>query len=162
MAKSNDIAAGDDVVLLVEDRDDDVHLIKRALRKTSLPRRVEVAPGGAEAIAYLSGAGPYADRRRFPLPALVILDLRMPGVSGYDVLEWLRGRADLAAIPVVVFSSVAEEQSVKRTYGQGARFYFVKPVSAAKYPAIFSEVESFFATVRKAEARRRPRGGAGE
>jgi CheY-like chemotaxis protein len=116
-------------ILLVEDDPNDVLLIQRAFRKANLINPIQVVGDGEEAVSYLSGEGSYADRRRYPLPILVLLDLKLPRKSGFEVLEWLRGEPDLKRLPVVVFTSSTEGLDVNRAYDLGANSYLVKPVS---------------------------------
>ena len=129
---------------MIEDDDGDAKLIARALKKTSLPGRLALARTGAEAIAYVDGVPPYDDRDRHPAPALVILDLKMPGLDGYDVLRALRSRPGSRGVPVVVLTGVGEPASVRRTYELGASVYFVKPPAGRGYGAIVREVENYW------------------
>jgi CheY-like chemotaxis protein len=121
--------SGSATVLLVEDDPNDVLLTQRAFRKLGVPLDLQIAGDGDAAVAYLSGAGDYADRQRFPLPALVLLDLKLPRRSGLEVLEWRRGRSPLDRIPVVVLTSSRESTDVNTAYQRGANSYLVKPVS---------------------------------
>jgi CheY-like chemotaxis protein len=116
-------------ILLVEDNANDVLLIERAIRKAKLANPIQVATNGEEAIAYLAGDPPYADRHRFPLPILILLDLKLPRKSGLEVLEWLRGCPQLRRINVVVLTSSRESSDVNRAYDLGVNSYLVKPVS---------------------------------
>jgi CheY-like chemotaxis protein len=131
-------------VLLVEDNDDDVKLIQRAFKKTHLPQRVEVARDGGEALNYLTGAPPYDDRDHFPLPALVILDLKMPRVDGFDVLAAVKGTFGLRRIPVIVLTSSSELSDIHRSYDLGANSYLVKPVAFGRFAEVVSEIESYW------------------
>ncbi|MGD8717899.1 MAG: response regulator [Candidatus Zixiibacteriota bacterium] len=140
------------LVLLVEDNEDDVMLITRALKKTSLPGRLEVIRTGAEAVAYVAGASPYDDRDHHPLPELVILDLRMPGVDGYEVLKVIRSQEDLLEVPVVILTGVGEAASVDRTFDLGATVYFVKPHAGRSFADIAGEIENFWTASREREA----------
>lgn len=137
------------VVLLIEDNDDDVRLITRALGKTVLPKRVEVARSGAEAVAYITAAPPYEDRGRYPLPVLIILDLKMPGVDGYDVLRMIRARDDLCGVTVVILTDVKETGSVSRTYDLGASVYFVKPHAGRSFADVAREIENYWLAGRE-------------
>jgi CheY-like chemotaxis protein len=138
------VTAGDQVILLVEDDDGDAKLIVRALKKTALPGRLEVVRTGTEAIAYVDGVPPYDDRARHPSPALIILDLRMPGLDGYDVLKVLGSRSDMRRVPIMVLTAVGEAASVRRTYELGASIYFVKPSAGRGYAAIAREMENYW------------------
>lgn len=117
------------VILLVEDSPDDATLIRRAFQKTNLMNPVQLVEDGEEAIAYLSGAGSFADRGRFPLPALVLLDIKLPRRSGLEVLEWVRGAPGLKRLPVVMLTSSREQIDVNRAYDLGVNSYLTKPVA---------------------------------
>jgi len=115
-------------ILLGEDDPNDVLLIQRAFRKSDVVNPIQVVGDGEEAIAYLSGRGPYADRKRYPLPVLLLLDLKLPRKSGFEVLEWLRQQPGLKRLPVAVLTSSAETPDINRAYDLGANSYLVKPV----------------------------------
>lgn len=115
-------------ILLVEDNPDDVLLIRRASRKANLLNPLYVVEDGEQAIAYLSGQGIYADRNRYPLPVLILLDLKLPRKSGFEVLAWLKTHPQLRRIPVVVLTSSRESPDIVRAYDLGANSYLVKPV----------------------------------
>lgn len=116
-------------LLLVEDDPNDVMLFRRAKDKSNLVNPLQVVEDGEAAIAYLSGQGQYADRNRYPLPALVLLDLKLPRKSGLEVLAWLRQQPGLQRLPVVVLTSSRESLDVARAYDLGANSYLVKPVA---------------------------------
>ncbi|GIX49663.1 MAG: response regulator [Candidatus Tectimicrobiota bacterium] len=120
-----------DVVLLVEDDANDVLLVELAWQRVQPPAQLQVVRNGDAAIAYLSGRGAYADRQRYPLPVLVLLDLQLPGRSGFEVLAWLRQQARLRRLPVMVFTSSGEAGDVNRAYDLGANAYLVKPATLA-------------------------------
>ena len=115
-------------ILLVEDSPDDALLIQRAFRKANLANPVQLVQDGEEAVAYLSGAPPFEDRARFPLPVFMLLDLKLPRRSGLEVLEWLRQRSDIKRLPVVVLTSSRETVDVNRAYDLGVNSYLTKPV----------------------------------
>jgi len=115
-------------ILIVEDNATDVMLIRRALAKSNIANPVHVVVDGDRAVAYLSGLDGYDDRAQFPLPALVLLDLKLPRRSGLEVLEWLRGQDGLRRLPVVMLTSSRQSQDVNRAYDLGANSYLVKPV----------------------------------
>lgn len=114
-------------ILLVEDSSDDVVLIRRALTKVNLANPLQVVEDGEQAEAYLAGRDAYADRDRFPLPALMLLDLKLPRRSGFEVLAWLRQQPGLRRLPVIVLTSSREPADVQRAYDLGANSYLVKP-----------------------------------
>ena len=114
------------VILLVEDREDDILLVRRAFAKASLQNPLHVVRTGEEAVAYLSGEGKYSNRAEYPLPRLVLLDLKMPGMDGFEVLTWIRRQPGIRALPVVVLTSSSELRDVNRAYQLGANSFFVK------------------------------------
>ena len=115
-------------VLLVEDNPDDVALFQRAFRKANIANPLRVVTDGEEAVAYLAGRGEYAERARHPLPVLVLLDLKLPKRSGYEVLAWLRRQEGLRRLPVAVLTSSRQAADVNRAYDLGANAYLQKPV----------------------------------
>ena len=116
-------------VLLVEDDPNDVLLVQRAFRRANLAHVIQTVEDGEEAVAYLSGKSPYADRDRYTLPTLMLLDLKLPRKSGLEVLHWLRQQEGLKRLPVVVLTSSRETADVNRAYDLGANSYLVKPVA---------------------------------
>jgi CheY-like chemotaxis protein len=115
-------------ILLVEDKETDVLLIRRAFDKTRLANPVQVVTDGDAAVDYLAGQGAYADRQQFPLPILILLDLKLPRRSGIEVLQWLRTQETLKRIPVVMLTSSHQERDVNAAYDTGVNSYLVKPV----------------------------------
>jgi CheY-like chemotaxis protein len=114
-------------ILLVEDNPDDVLFMEQAFRKIEMREPLRIARDGLEAIQYLEGTGGYAERKRFPLPALILLDLKLPKRSGHQVLEWKKGRAELSSVYVMVITSSGDLSDVRRAYEQGAFSYHLKP-----------------------------------
>jgi CheY-like chemotaxis protein len=115
-------------ILLVEDSPDDALLIQRACRKANLANPVQHVSDGEEAVAYLSGASPWSDRAKFPLPVFMLLDLKLPRRSGLEVLEWVRRESPVKRLPVVVLTSSRESVDVNRAYDIGVNSYLTKPV----------------------------------
>ena len=130
--------AADCTVLLVEDNPDDVLLTTRAFKRANLFSPIQVVEDGDKAVSYLSGAPPYNDRDRYPLPVLVLMDLKLPRRSGLEVLKWIRSVPALKVLPVVVLTSSAENKDVNSAYDLGANSYLVKPVG---FDALFDMVK---------------------
>jgi len=118
----------DCVILLAEDDPNDVLLIQRALQRSNIVNPLQVVRDGADAVAYLNGDLQYGDRERYPLPVLLLMDLKMPRKSGLEVLEWLRQQTGgLRRLPVVVLTSSNQSLDINRAYDLGANSYLVKP-----------------------------------
>ena len=115
-------------ILLVEDNPSDVFIMKRSFRKAKIDVAIHIASDGEQAIAYLSGAGKYADREKFPLPAAILLDLKLPRRSGFEVLEWVKNQPPLNRIPVVVLTSSRQSCDINRAYDEGANSYLTKTI----------------------------------
>ena len=116
-------------ILLIEDDPNDTLIVQQAVELDGLNHIVHDVPGGEEAIRYLLGQGEYADRRHFPLPNVILTDLKMPGMSGFSFLSWLRSQPQLSVIPAIAFSSSPAEMDVEEAYRVGANCYIVKPSS---------------------------------
>src|SRR5690349_21685109 len=116
------------VVLHIDDDPNDTVLLEAAARKAKVSFLLQNVPDGEAAIAYLSGSGVYADRLRYPIPALILLDLKMPRATGFEVLQWIRAHADLGQIPVVILSGSELQQDIQQAYSTGANSYLVKPI----------------------------------
>lgn len=116
-------------ILLVEDDANDILLIQRAFRQVNLVHPIRIVQDGASAIAYLAGEDPYRDRDQYPLPHLILLDLKLPRRSGLEVLAWFKQQPSLRRIPVVILTSSREDIDVDRAYDMGANSYLLKPVT---------------------------------
>ncbi len=136
-------------ILHVEDSEEDAVLFGRACDASGLSSTCYTVRDGWEAVAYLEGAGKFADRNLYPLPDLIVLDLKMPGMDGFDFLKWLRQQAEFLSLPVLVFTRSTKEEDKVRAINQGASGYFVKP-------------RDFATLVRLTESWRKNVGGDGE
>ena len=116
------------ILLHVEDDPNDVLLLQRAFRKANAALAIHAVTDGDKAVAYLSGAEEFADREKYPLPTVVLLDLKMPRKSGLEVLQWIRGNQVLRRAIVIVFTSSKHDEDVNKAYEIGANSYLVKPV----------------------------------
>ncbi len=130
------MASGESIVLYVEDEENDRILMELAFQKVGLEAALRMVNHGRAAIDYLSGAGVYSEREKYPLPAVVLLDLNLPEVHGFDVLKWIRAQPVHSGLPVVVFTSSAREEDRARALELGASEYLQKPV----VPGGFQEV----------------------
>lgn len=115
-------------ILLVEDSPDDELLFKLILRRNHVENPVLVVRDGMAAIAYLEGREPYSDRSKYPMPCILCIDLKMPGVDGFAVLEWLRQNpATRTKLLVIVLSNIADAAEIRRAYDLGANSFLSKP-----------------------------------
>jgi CheY-like chemotaxis protein len=116
-------------VLLVDDDDNDVVLFRRSLANSGAPVRLVAVPSGQAALDYLCGEGPYADREQHPWPQLVFLDAHLPQINGARVLEFVKGRRELAAVPVIILTGAISQSDTMKLYHLGANAICLKPVS---------------------------------
>jgi len=116
------------VILIADDNEDDLLLIKRSLEKAGVVNPTQIARNGDEVIAYLAGKGKFANRDEYPFPALVLLDLKMPRTDGFDALRWIREQPGMKALPVIVLTSSENIRDVSATYELGANSFLVKPM----------------------------------
>lgn len=126
-------------ILLVEDNPKDIILIKRAIRKANLANPIQVADNGEKAVHYLAGEGEYEDRECYPIPILILLDLKLPRKSGFEVLTWLREQPNLKRLPVVILTSSNQTIDINLAYDLGVNSYLVKPVA---FDALVEMVQS--------------------
>ena len=118
--------SGELVVLHVEDDPNDAFFVKHAFDKVAPTISLRAVADGDLATSYLGGLPPFEDRSKHPLPNLVLMDLKLPKRSGHEVLEWLRARAGLERLPVVILSSSTERADIERAYALGANAYVPK------------------------------------
>ena len=145
------------VMLYVEDEESDVFFMRRAFRRSGVKWQLHTVPDGREAVAYLLGHGQYSDRKVYPTPDIVLLDLNLPLVSGFEVLATLRGESQYANLPVVVFSSSGRPEDRSRASQLGANGYILKPSSGSDFYQTVAELHSFYEEcdrITAAEARR--------
>jgi CheY-like chemotaxis protein len=136
-------------ILLVEDDENDVVLIQRAFRKAALSYELKVVRGGDQAMQYLSRRDGYQDRSQFPEPFLVLLDLKMPGTDGFEVLQWIRTKPELKRLLVVVLTSSALQTDVNKAYELGANSYLVKPVSYEEMVHMIQRFEAYWTEINR-------------
>ena len=143
-------------ILLVEDNDDDAFLMCRAFRKAHLLNPLVRARDGEDALAYLQGEGCYANRDRFPLPFLLLLDLHMPGMHGFDVLRWIRDQPELQGILIVVLTSSTLEPDINKAYELGANSYLTKPSNFDELVRLLGRIQGYWLMTNVAPERCHP------
>lgn len=131
-------------ILLVEDNDDDVFAMHRALRKAQIINPLQVATDGQQALDYLSGTGQYADRAQYPLPFIVFLDLKLPYLDGFEVLSWSRQQQFFDSVAIVVLTGSNERRDQDKAYQLGARSYLIKPPTPEALVGIFESLRCFW------------------
>ncbi len=131
-------------ILLVEDDPNDVWLVKHAFQSANISNPLRIVNDGQEAIDYLKGNGAYSDRGAFPLPKLVLLDLKMPRLNGFDVIGWMRRHYPWKLTPIIILSSSALPQDVNRAYELGANAYMVKPADYRALERLFRTIADFW------------------
>ncbi|MEO6335811.1 MAG: response regulator [Verrucomicrobiota bacterium] len=131
-------------ILLVEDNEDDVFLMKRALKEANILNPLQLAVHGLEAVDYLAGVGKYADRVKHPLPSLIFLDLKLPFKHGLEVLQWIREQPFLDLVLVIVLTSSSEERDIQQAYRFGARSFLVKPPAAEMLLELMLSLKSYW------------------
>ena len=144
------------VILLAEDDEDHALLMRRAFQKARILNPLYVVRDGEEAIAYLAGVGAYANRAEYPLPALLLLDLKMPRKSGFDVLEWIRAQPGLSALRVVVLTTSPEVRDVNLAYRLGANSFLVKPEDFERLVNIVHALKGYWIWMSQAPEVTRP------
>ncbi len=144
------------IFLLVDDNKDDVLLIRRAFEKAKVLNPLHVVNSGEEAIEYLSGNAKYANRAEYPLPTLVLLDIKMPRVDGFDVLRWIRLQPELSTLRVVILTSSDEMRDVNTAYKLGANSFLIKPVDFERFVEISQALAGYWLWMDKAPDVQRP------
>jgi CheY-like chemotaxis protein len=139
-------------ILHVEDDSNDVLLMRHACERAGVSCKLEAVGDGDEAIAYLSGQDGFQDRDTHPLPNLVLLDLKMPRVNGFEVLSWIRGAEQFRNLPVVVLTSSNRDADVQKAYNVGANSYLVKPVDFNALTELIKSVHHYWFRLNEALA----------
>lgn len=131
-------------ILLVEDNEMDIELTLDAFKEGRLGNIFHVVRNGQEALDYVFGRGVYSDRSVYTRPDLILLDLKMPGMGGHEVLQHLKSTPDIKRIPVVILTSSKEEADLVLGYDNGANSYLVKPVSFDGFLKVVREIEQYW------------------
>jgi CheY-like chemotaxis protein len=146
-----------DVILLAEDDENHVTFVKRAFKHAGLLNPLFVVEDGEEAIAYLKGEGKYANRDEYPLPCLLLLDLKMPNKNGFEVLEWIRGQAGLSSLRVVVLTTSDQVRDVNRAYQLGANSFLTKPIDFRDFVQLTISIKGHWLWLSRAPDIERPK-----
>ena len=139
----------DKYILLVEDNPDDELLTLRALRKNRVANEVVVVRDGAEALNYLFGEGDYADRDTNEMPAVILLDLKLPKIDGLEVLRRIREDKQTMLLPVVILTSSNEEQDLINGYMNGANSYLRKPIGFEEFAEVVRQLHLYWLVINE-------------
>jgi len=126
--------------MLVDDNEDDRFLAEQAWAEAGIRNRLISVDGGGRALDYLLGVGEYADRAKHPLPAFILLDIKMPGVSGFDVLSRVRAEPKVRSLPVLMLTASTSPSDVDEAHRLGANGFFIKPSSVEELVQLFSAI----------------------
>src|SRR5882724_2265946 len=136
------VASPQVTVLHIDDDPNDTELFRAAVRKANAQFAVHNVCDGEEAMAYFNGRGRYADRLLYPLPKLVLLDLKMPRATGFEVLRWIRNHPEVGEVPVVVFSGSELQDDIQQAYAGGADSYLVKPLGFSALVSLVKNINT--------------------
>jgi len=136
-------------VLHIDDDPNDTALVQAAARKAGVRFDLHNVEDGEQAIAYLSGLGIYDERTRYPLPSLILLDLKMPRATGFEVLKWIRKHPELGKIPVIILSGSELQDDIQHGYMVGANSYLVKPLGFESLVGLIKNINAIWLTIPK-------------
>jgi CheY-like chemotaxis protein len=131
-------------ILAVDDDPNDLMFLEAAFKFIGVSSNIQTVSGGEEAVAYLNGDGDFADRARYPYPDVIVTDLKMPGLDGFMVLEFLRKKPESAVIRTVVLSGSQDNDDIKKAYWLGASGYVVKPSSPAELRKVVKTLHDYW------------------
>jgi CheY-like chemotaxis protein len=131
-------------ILHVEDDPNDRLFVERAFKKAGIPVEFRAVASGEEALSYLSAEGAFADRKSYPAPAFMLLDLKLTGMSGFEILEWARKQGEAKLLPIAILTSSRESTDVRRAYEAGATTYFVKPPDTEDLHALVKSLADYW------------------
>ena len=134
------------MILVVEDDENDLMFVKMAMKKAGVTNPIQVARDGKEVLDYFQGNGKFADRAEFPLPYLVLLDLKLPYVMGLDVLTWIRDQPQFKSTIVIVLTSSRYTEDIGLAYQFGANAYLVKPADLNELEGMMKTLKDFWLT----------------
>jgi CheY-like chemotaxis protein len=135
-------------ILLIEDNEDDAKLLARSLERSGFRDHLQVLSNAEAAIEYLKGTAGYSDRKEFPIPVFIILDLTLPGMSGLEFLTWTRENPLLAQMPVIVLSASPYDADVRKAYELGAKTFFTKPLAGEDLDTVVKLIVGYWSASR--------------
>ena len=140
-------------ILLVEDEENDALLLQMAFKKNKILNPVQWVRDGLEAIAYLNGAGIYADRRLYPFPEVLLLDLKMPRITGLELLAWIRDHPNFRVIPTIIMTSSQQDLDIENAYSLGANTYMIKPTAFDELARMVKTAHEYWSVSVKPKAK---------
>ncbi len=132
-------------ILLVEDEEGDAMLLRMAFRRNNILNPIQWAQDGLEAMQYLNGEAVYADRKLYPFPEVLILDLKMPRVDGLELLSWLKKHPEFRVIPTIIMTSSRQDPDIEKAYNLGANSYMIKPSSFQELARMVKLIHEYWA-----------------
>jgi CheY-like chemotaxis protein len=150
---------GEPIILLAEDNENDVLMFRRAFKDFNVGTVVQVVNDGEQALEYLKGEGKYANRDEYPLPTLLLLDLKMPRLNGFEVLEWIRNERSLRGLLVVVLTTSGRIIDVNRAYQLGANSFLTKPLDLSEFRVMVDSLRKYWLTFNRPPTTERPKRG---
>jgi DNA-binding response OmpR family regulator len=136
-------------ILLVEDEKAHAELTKRAIRKAGNANRVDIVSDGEEALDYLYNLGKYSDKKKYPVPGLILLDIKLPGIDGIDVLKKIKNDSSLKLVPVIMLTTSEREEDVVRSYEHYANSYLTKPVGFKEFEEKIKQLDYYWMLLNK-------------
>jgi len=136
-------------ILLIEDEEAHAELTKRAIRKAGNANRIDVLTDGEEALDYVFNRAKYADKTKYPLPGLIMLDIKLPGIDGIEVLKQIKEHPVLKKIPVIMLTTSDREEDICRSYVHCANSYLTKPVGFKEFEEKIMQIDSYWMLLNK-------------
>jgi len=140
------------MILAADDEATDLWLLTQALKAEKWATKLVTAHDGEEAVEYLLGRGDYADREKYPVPDLLLLDLKMPRMSGTEVLQWVRKSSEYCSLPVVILSGSVIQEDIEQAYRQGANAFFTKPSGFEELKRLVHYIVGFWSDAQRPKA----------
>ena len=136
-------------ILLVEDDEAHAELTERAIRKAGNANRVQIVPDGEEAFDYLYNRGKYKDKVKYPMPGLILLDIKLPGIDGIEILKKIKEDPELKQIPVIMLTTSEREEDIVRSYKHYANSYLTKPVGYKEFEKKIMQIDFYWMILNK-------------
>ncbi|MFZ7125623.1 MAG: response regulator [Desulfobacterales bacterium] len=136
-------------ILIVEDEEAHAQLTQRAIRKSGNANHIDIVYDGEQALDYLYNRGKYADKNRYPCPGLVLLDIKLPGIDGIEVLKQIKEHPRLRQIPVIMLTTSEREEDVASAYGHYANSYLTKPVGFKEFEEKIGQLDFYWLIVNE-------------